>query len=286
LPFHFYLLPSAKMLNKELNETEWAGEMNFISFGVRVGVRVNDERVMGQLPRHLPPLLRPTKAPVDKLYSIVFREPINRRRQLFHKLFEDAEEVANLKAFDAILNLFESNVQLYIAEHSPRRVFVHAGVVGWQGQAIVIPGRSFSGKTSLVVELLKAGATYYSDEYAVLDERGLVHPYPRLLSVRDNGSFTSTKHSVEELGGKAGKKPLPIGLVLASKYKEGARFRPREMTEGESVLAMFNNTVSARRQPAFALATIRQAITGAQCLRGRRGEAAETVTAVLKKFTP
>jgi hypothetical protein len=30
-----------------------------------------------------------------------------------------------------------------------------------------------------VAELVRAGATYYSDEFAVLDSRGRVHPFPR-----------------------------------------------------------------------------------------------------------
>ena len=65
-----------------------------------------------------------------------------------------------------------------MAAETRERVFVHAGVVGWKGHAIVIPGRSRSGKTTLVAELVKAGAEYYSDEFAVLDAEGRVHPFP------------------------------------------------------------------------------------------------------------
>ena len=66
---------------------------------------------------------------------------------------------------------------MHLAERARNRIFIHAGVVGWQGRAIVIPGRSFSGKSTLVAALLQAGATYYSDEFAVLDGRGYVHPF-------------------------------------------------------------------------------------------------------------
>ena len=51
-----------------------------------------------------------------------------------------------------------------------------AGVVGWENRAIVMPGASFAGKTTLVRAWLEAGATYYSDEFAVLDRAGRVHP--------------------------------------------------------------------------------------------------------------
>jgi len=83
-----------------------------------------------------------------------------------------------------VFEAFETDLQLYVAEMAPRRLFVHAGVVGWRGQAIIIPGRTFTGKTTLVAALVKAGATYYSDEYAVLDVRGRVHPYARPLGIR------------------------------------------------------------------------------------------------------
>ena len=72
-----------------------------------------------------------------------------------------------------------------IAEVARNRVFVHAGVVGWKGRAIVIPGRSYSGKSTLVSELIRAGAAYYSDEYAVFDSRGRVYPFAKPLEMRD-----------------------------------------------------------------------------------------------------
>ena len=65
-------------------------------------------------------------------------------------------------------------------------MFVHAGVVAVDGRALLLPGGSFTGKTTLVAALLRAGAQYGSDEYAVLDEAGLVLPaYPRPLSIRN-----------------------------------------------------------------------------------------------------
>ena len=48
----------------------------------------------------------------------------------------------------------------------------------------MIPGSSFSGKTTLVRALVDAGAVYYSDEFAALDETGRVFRYAKWLSVR------------------------------------------------------------------------------------------------------
>ena len=48
-----------------------------------------------------------------------------------------------------------------VAQRSRQMLFVHAGVVGWRGLAIVIPGRSHTGKSTLVAELVWRGAVYY-----------------------------------------------------------------------------------------------------------------------------
>ena len=76
------------------------------------------------------------------------------------------------------LTMLESQIQGHIALDATEFVFIHAGVVADGGRAIVIPGLSFSGKTTLVRALVEAGAVYYSDEFAALDENGRVLPTP------------------------------------------------------------------------------------------------------------
>jgi hypothetical protein len=185
---------------------------------------------------------------------------------------------------DSLFETFESDLRLFVAELATHRVFVHAGVVGWKGQAIVIPGRSYSGKSTLVAELVRAGATYYSDEYAVLDSRGRVHPFSKPIELREEGKFTQRKVTVTELGGKSGTKPLPVGLVLMTRFQSGARWRPRNLTPGKGVLELLFNTVSARRSPERALATLRVVASQAALLKGVRGNATEVVNALLKRL--
>src|SRR5262245_11510226 len=58
---------------------------------------------------------------------------------------------------------------------------VHSGVVAHDGGAVLLPGSTGSGKSTLVAELVRRGALYLSDEYALVDGAGDVHPYPRSL---------------------------------------------------------------------------------------------------------
>lgn len=196
-------------------------------------------------------------------------------------LYRDGDEIARTSDIEQLFETFESNLQLYIAEMSPRKVFVHAGVVGWRGQAILIPGRSMSGKTTLVHELVRAGAIYYSDEYAVLDERGRVHPFAKPLAIRQPDNFKQVKHAVEEFGGRAGTTSLPVGLVVVSKYRDGARWQPRRLTEGRGALELLANAIAARRQPKRVIATLQKVVRHAPVIKSARGKASNAVEAIL-----
>ena len=271
----------------EIDGQVWDESMCFTSYGVRVGIRVNREGVLDQILPYLPPgWKRSRSCNVDRLYSVVIgRERHRGKVRRLNLVYADNNRITGTPKLEQAIDALESDLQLFVAETAPRRVFVHAGVVGWRGRAIVIPGRSFSGKTSLVAALVKAGATYYSDEYAVLDERGRVHHYARPLSIRENGHLQKPKkYQVETLGGRSGVKPLPVGMVVVSKYKPGARWRPRELSEGEGALELMANTVSARRDPEAMLEAVRRVVSLAPVLKGNRGEARQVVEFIFEKL--
>ena len=266
----------------KIDRLGWAAGITFVSYGVPVGVRVNRPEMLEQLMDRFPPGWKPSRARVvERLYSLIVggvgARPGIRR---FNILYGNTQKLLRTLDIDEFLTVFESDLKLHVAAGARRRVFVHAGVVGWKGQAILIPGRSFSGKTTLVAELVRAGATYYSDEYAVLDAHGRVHPYPRPLSVRRNGK--RVKQTAQMLGSKSGTEPLAVGLVIVSRYKPGARWRPRSLSAGEGALALIENTVSVQREPETVLETLRRAIPNAPVLKGVHGEARQVVDHIVK----
>jgi hypothetical protein len=163
-----------------------------------------------------------------------------------------------------------------------RRVFIHAGVVAWQGRAIVIPGASMSGKSTLIAELIRSGATYYSDEFAVLDDKGLVHPFAKPLSLRQPGSFNAIDYGVEHFGATAGVRPVPIGLVAIAHYTAGAKWRLRKITSGQGALALLSHAVAARLKPRRVIGTLRHALAPALILKGARGEASAAARQLLE----
>jgi hypothetical protein len=177
-----------------------------------------------------------------------------------------------------------SDLELWVAEHARRHVFVHAGCVVVDGRAVLIPGRSMSGKTSLTVALIRAGASYWSDEYAVLDSRGLVRPYPRRLAVRPYDGSAPHRVDAEDIGSPTGRGPRPVGLVVVVRYLETADWDVRPITRGQAVLQLLDNTIPARSRPRAVLTALDRATENAHCLAGTRGDAAATAEIILAKL--
>ncbi len=271
---------------KKVDRLGWTAGFALKSYGVRVGVRSNDASALDRVCEYLPAGWQTNTTPeVDRVYSILVGgvgPRANVRRSSL--LYGDHLRLARSTKLDDVFERFESDLRLFVAELCPNRVFVHAGAVGWKGKAIVIPGRSYSGKSTLVAALVRAGATYYSDEYAVFDSRGLLHPFLKPLEIRAEGEFTQSRITVNELGGKSGTKPLPVGLVLMTSYKKGATWRPRKLSPGKGVLEMLFNTVSARRSPEKALSTLQHVTGQAEVLKGIRGDTAAIVDALLTRM--
>lgn len=260
-----------------LDGMDWPVALSIVAFGVHVGIRVNDQRVAENLLRHLPPgATRTAFAPEGRVYSLVLEGEGGGDAR--GSLYVDGSRVGR-HSLAALAHVFETHLQLHIAEMAPEHVFVHAGVVGWQGRAIVIPGRSYCGKTTLVAALVDAGADYYSDEYAALDAAGRVHPYARALSIREAGASGLTRRRIDA-GDQAGG-PLPVALVVVSAYRAGAEFRPRRLSPGEGALALVANTVPARRVPERMLATLERVVADAQVVSSDRGEAAAVAGEIL-----
>jgi hypothetical protein len=197
----------------------------------------------------------------------------------------NGEQVTSGPSHLRFFKFFDSLLRITVAEHAVDRVFIHAGVVGWRGLAIVLPANSFCGKTTLVAELVKNGAEYYSDEYAILDPRGLVHAFPRDLSVRYiDGEMGEKQVPPEELGGVQGSVPIPVGLVLLTKYDENAVWRPERLTVGQGMMEVIPHTIPRIFNPEFSLKVLNTSLRDAIILKSSRGEATDFAIELLSFF--
>lgn len=270
----------------KLDRLGWAAELSIRTFGVAIGIRTNDQGLLHAIGPYLPPDSKAVSAAVvKKLYSMIggVSSASTHVRRL-HLLYGNVERLARTAKLDDLLETLRSDLNLYVAENARGRLFVHAGAVGWKGRAVVIPGRSFSGKTTLVRAFLRAGATYYSDEFAVVDGRGFVHPFAVPLGIRDANSNKQQMHVAEEFARSTGVNPLRIGYVIATHFRPRARWKPQPVTKGLGALALLANTVAAQRDPSATLSTLSRAVADAEILKSHRGEAREVVESVLDEL--
>ncbi|MBT9585591.1 hypothetical protein IV102_19780 [bacterium] len=158
-------------------------------------------------------------------------------------------------------------------------VFVHAGVVGWQGRALLLPGSSYTGKSTLTHALIRLGAEYYSDEYAVIQNNGELVPYRRRLTLRGESGAESRLAIDSALSPDH---ESTIRLVAFCPYVQGSRWQPAESSPGQGVLGLFSHTVTAQLSPNRDLNWLRLGSQHARFLKSERGEAEIVAVELLK----
>jgi hypothetical protein len=250
-----------------------AVRVGFEAFGVRIAVEAPSGPLAGRLGGALPPQ-RSDCDPEDAGVSFALTG-----RPDEASILKQGELFAEAIPFDTALEVLEREIRIEIALRAPEVIFVHAGVVAKGDRALVLPGASFTGKTTLVAALADAGATYFSDEYAVLDADGNVHPYARPLGVRVNG--VHQRHDAGQRGWDVGEHPVPVKAVVVATYSDGASWSPQPLSEGAAVLALLANTVPAQTRPAESLNAATRAVEGAVLQQGQRGDASRIAPVLL-----
>jgi hypothetical protein len=158
---------------------------------------------------------------------------------------------------------------------------VHAGAVLWDGKALLLPGATHAGKSSLVAELLRQGATYFSDEYALIDSEGRVHPYPRPLLLR-NGSPEQFPVLPGECNASVGDAPVPVGWILSLEYQSAGTWSVAVVPQSEALLTLLRNTPHVLADSPDMMGAFQCAVAGATCYAGRRTEAVHAVGQILR----
>ncbi len=247
----------------------------FQSYGVRVLVDVPCESVAERV-RRLMPAEWEVQVPddADVRYALRLLEDV-------WSLKLDGVDIIEHSDLDAVIDRLASDIHHRIALHARNLTFVHAGVVAYDGGAVILPGRSHSGKSTLVAALIRAGADYYSDEYAVFDDEGTVHPYPKFLSLRSDAVRYREVVTAEALGGRTADTCLRAHLVAFLTYKPGAMFEPAALSPAQTLLNLLDHAIHGRRHSAAALNQLARVVSDARAFRSERGEAEETAQMIL-----
>jgi hypothetical protein len=241
-------------------------ETAFEAFGVRIGVGTGDSRVWSRLTELVPPHSRPCDpGDVQQHFSVAtgdgatFTVRYDVRDGEAARPLDAVSYVATKVDLELALGLLDTHVQSCLGLRAPEHTFIEAGAVARNGRAIILPGKPLCGKTTLVAALVSAGCTYYSDQYAVLDEQGRVVPYARPLSLPADAR-SETNHRGDPRAVIAGTEPVSVGAVVATSYHPGAEWRPRRLSRGEGALALLSHAVAAQHRTEQAMRVINRAL--------------------------
>jgi hypothetical protein len=185
-------------------------------------------------------------------------------------------------------------VDEHVTEHATGFTFVHAGVIGLGGAAAMLVGSSGHGKSTLVADLIGSArrarpagkrdgfsATYFSDEYAAIDEQGLVHPYPRALLVR---AGQPEQHPVLplDLGAQVAGGAAEIRLILNLPYRDQAQIHMTPVGQSEGLRLLLENTPHVLEDSPPLFKQLARVAGGARTFIGVRGDAPEAGDAILE----
>jgi len=248
-------------------------------FGVRLTIAGDSPAVTEVLDRYVLPWL--PRAAIDG-GTADRRVEVRRAGDglAFEILVDDAVADTALSVLAAI-----PRVQRAVDEAVVRRqagvAVVHGGVVGHGGRAILLPGPTGAGKSTLVAELVQGGALYFSDEYAFIDGAGRVHPYPRPLLLRDQPG-DGRPVLATDLGGTVAREPFPASLILGLHHAADAAFTLKPVSQGDGVLLLLRNTPQVLADKSWLRIPLERAVGTAACYTGRRGEAREAAAEILR----
>jgi hypothetical protein len=269
---------------RKFRAERWVAGVAGECHGNQIGIRTTRAEALDVLRHSLPPgwVSKPDGSKVRSLFSVTTK---TRNGVEDFCLHVGPRLIARSPSLATIGDELESYQDLLLAATARGRCFVHAGVVGTAAGAIILPGVSRAGKTTLTKAFIEAGAQFFSDDLAVLDAGGFVHPYPRPLSLRAGPGDVRLRRRAEELGGVVATEPMPVAMVLFTNHEAGTPFAPKEVAPAQAVFELLQHTLTARSQPRACLEALAKVSRSALLLKGTRGEASECVRTSLVRHS-
>lgn len=238
---------------------------------VVIQFRSNSARLLAVLADLLPHLRGTENKQPDVTFSLNEHE-FDSAANTFD-FFVNNRQVTIGRAFSSPLEFVQCYMQEAIAILSREFVFVHAGVVGWNGRAIILPGKSGVGKSNLVRALINSGATYYSDEYAAIDSKIRIHPYLCPLRLKGTSGTLHSHLSCVTEPASCAPEPIRASLLVMSSYLPGGDWQPRMLSSGERFFALLRNTIAIRCEPESSMRVLNNLSSSVEGVESCRGEA-------------
>lgn len=198
----------------------------------------------------------------------------------------DAETIRVATSRAEAVGLVCAAINEPLATRSPHFT-THAGVLVAGGEALVIPGVSGAGKTTLTAALLQRGWTYGSDEALALEwDTAIAHAYPRPLGISDWTAKTLAIQAgvdgvgerfvrAADLGARRAAEPFAVRhIVLPDRTSGTDRPRLERAQRMDAVEALLRRSFNHYRNPTLVLRLLADVVSGADVHVLRYGDPA------------
>ena len=181
----------------------------------------------------------------------------------FFDLYEGEVRVSSDQTLGVITEILTNGIHGTVSTLTEGPSFLRGdSVVTPAGQAILIVGEAFTGKTFLAEELVRRGNSRLSNFYAVVDSDGKLLPYPA--------------KTLPEKG-------VSVSTVLNVTYEPGEVWDVQEQTPGAALLNLIQTTARPY-EGAEILPKLAKLCEGTRLrLSGRRDSAIKTVGRILQE---
>ena len=182
---------------------------------------------------------------------------------------------------------------------------VHAAAAAREGRAVILPAPGGHGKTTTVAALVRGGWEFLTDEVTLISrENGLVHPFPRPLSISpgsisllpglkdqippEPASYRHYDHHVspDDLRPGCVSGPVPVALVVFPSYSRGAVTTLTRISRAEALIELLRGTFNRDLLGRDAVGSLAGVVDRSPCYRlsiGAIDAAVRTIDGLLRE---
>jgi hypothetical protein len=190
----------------------------------------------------------------------------------------DADDVIRLPTKDAITAWNALSIEL-ARRIAPHVTVLHAGAVAIGDRGVAIVGTSGSGKTTITNALITSGATYLSDEFAVISQGPELLPWPKPLNIKPTAELRLPPTTTN------GCHPVGLHALLLLHHDADARELDVErLPPSRAMLELLAHALGERSEGG--LDRLAHVVRAVPVWSGRRGDAADAASEIVRFVAP
>lgn len=192
-------------------------------------------------------LLMETRLPTGALPELKVQADVDYRLDSDLCLFRDNLLQLRAQSVEQALDALLADLRFQFARYARTALFLHAGALSLDDRGILLPGRDWSTQTTLLAALVQAGASHYSQGFAILDTQARLHRYPRTVPLQGREQLDDAPDSHTEL------ESIPVSLVIQTRFERSATWSARPVSKAEALLHLVQYAVQPQENPALML---------------------------------